>query len=241
MSENISENIFDKVEVLNNQAWNKTLANIDSFYINSALVSVYNKKGAEFINIRDSVRKMYSDIYEEKIKLPEIVDDSWTSVTLARYIEKDIKLFESSKLPKGEFVDKEVINKVLNFIKDSDIKINYEGLSVSLNLKTIENISYNVKIVTTLRGKLCSSFNLTGREIEFQGITAPAKNLQRHEVLTLKEFITVYIGDKKVNITVSKIGDQINKIFVSDEKYSSEYNFEDYDISWGSFDINRGV
>ncbi|MBP0979639.1 MAG: hypothetical protein J6C55_03245 [Oscillospiraceae bacterium] len=236
---------FEEIQVLNNQDLEKTLACVDSFYINSAIVSVYNKPGAEFINIRDSVKKMYLDIYNKKIKIPEFVTDSWVSAVIARYIDQDIKIFKDSNKNSVEledFKDKKILDKILDKILNSKVKINYEGLFVEFNLNNFDqDIIFDFKIISTLRGKLCSSFNLNGREINFSCIIAPARLLQRHEVLTLQIFLTAKINNKKISIILSKFGDKISKIYISDGEVCLNKDLKDFNINWGSFDINRGV
>ena len=39
----------------------------------------------EFINIRDSVKKMYLDIYNKQIKIPEFISDSWDKQTFSGF------------------------------------------------------------------------------------------------------------------------------------------------------------
>lgn len=238
------EDRFETKEILNNQSWNKTLGSIDSFYINSALVSVYNKKGGEFINIRNSLRKMYEDIYANKIKIPEIIDDAWTCTTLSRYFEKDIRDFNEKNILKGKF-DKHKIQKeireILTKLKISEVKVNYEGLKIELNIDLLKDCFFECIILTTLRGKLCSEIKLKGKEIYFSGIVVPARNLQRHEVLSLQFFLNCKINQKEIKIILSKIGKNLSKIFIDDGDNIGEYEFKDLDIVWGSFDINRGI
>ena len=236
-------NKFECIEILDNNAWNKTLGIIDSFYINYALVSVYNKKGAQFISIPKSLQKMYSDVYSEKIKIPEVVDDGWVNVTLARYVEKDVKSFEEEKSPVGEIDNFDFVKKILNLLSKSEVMVNYQGLMLNLQLAQVEelNASFDVNIISTLRGKLASNIKLKGKEINFNGIIAPSRNLQRHEVLTLKIFIDIYYNDRKLKIILSKIGENFSKIFIDDGIHSNEYEFKDFNINWGSFDINRGI
>ena len=234
---------FECIEILNNNDWNKTLGIIDSFYINYALVSVYNKKGSQFISIQKSLQKMYDDVYAEKIKIPEVPDDSWVNVTLARYVEKDVKSFEEEKSPIGEIDNFDFVNKIMNLLSKSKVKVNYQGLTLNLQLELVDelNVSFDVNIISTLRGKLASNMKLKGKKIDFNGVLAPARNLQRHEVLTLKIFINVYYDDKKLKIILSKIGENFSKIFIDDGIHSNEYEFKDFSINWGSFAINRGV
>lgn len=235
---------FDDIQILNNKSLDKTLANVDSFYINSAIVSVYNKNGAEFVNIRDSVKKMYLDIYNKNIKIPNFINDSWVSAVISRYIDQDIKIFKECQPPLGDlgdFKNREIIDTILGYLSDSKVQINYEGLCVNLNFKKIKNINFNFKITTTIRGKLCSEFNLKGQEINFFGVTAPARLLQRHEVLTLQIFLEAYFDNKKINIILSKFGNKISKIYISDDNICLIKDLKDFNINWGSFDVNRGV
>ena len=234
-------NKFSEKEVLNNKCWNKCLGCVDSFYINSALVSVYNKKGTEFIDIEECRKKMYSDIYSGKITIPETVDDNWTSVTLARYVEQDVQSFFNNRSPLGKCEDKIILKNILECFSQSIVKVNFEGLYVCFELAPIKGCEYECKVVTTLRGKLASKLILQGSEINFSGVTVPAKNLQRHEVLVLQVFLNAKIGNSNMQVVFSKCGDYFSKIFVDDGKISCEYNFSDCNINWGSFNINRGV
>lgn len=229
------------IEVLNNQAWNKNLGYIDSFYINSATVANYNKNGAKFINQRKSIEKMYNDIHQGNIKIPEIIDDNWVNVTLSRYIDQDIKLFQEKRSPSSEYIENDIINNVLDCFIKSKVMVNYEGLSVAFKINNIENSFFNCEVVTTIRGKITSSFTLKGFDIDFCGITTSAKNLQKHEVLTLQIFLSIESNKQKINIILSKFGDYFSKVFIDDGCVSVEKDFNCFGIEWNSFNINRGM
>ncbi len=239
---------FEKKEFLNGFGVRKILSSIDNFYINSALISVSGKKEAHFLDISDCKKKMYEDIYYDKIKIPEVIDDNWVSASLSRYMQKDVDYFQNQKSPEVSFENfkdadnLKVIRCVLNCFGASEVKVNFEGLSVFLKLCEIEGVFFKVKVVTCLRAKLESSFLVNGKEIDFYAVTAPARDLQRHEVLSLKVFLTAVLDrDRKIDIVVSKVGDEFAGIFVDDQNQSMVLKFEDFGINWGSFDVNRRV
>lgn len=232
---------FKLKEILNNRDWNKALSVIDSFYINSALASIYNKKNGEFINIRNCIYKFYNDIYENKIRLPEIIDDSWVSVSLSRYFENEIKLFESMKSEEKKYSGDLIIDHILTTMAASQVFVNYEGLNVSFDIESFNDAYYELEIVTTLRGKIISGFLLKGNELHFSGITAPSNDFHRYEVLTLQMFIKVKYHNSIINIILSKFRDGFSKIFIDNQTSSSILDFNDCHIKWGSFNIDRGV
>ena len=232
---------FQNKEILDNSNWNKQIGYIDSFYVNSALVTCYNKRGAEFINIRKSIKNMYEDIYNNKIKLPESIDDSWTTTTLSRYMEKEINEFNNTKSPNGQITKDKVINEIINCLRQSKIFINYEGLNIEVKLNSMEGIHYKCELVTTIRGKISSGLNLCGKEINFSGITISSKNLKRHEILTFQIFLDIIYATKNIKIIVSKFGDNIEKLIIDNGEVFQEFSFNECGIKWGSFDINRGV
>jgi hypothetical protein len=156
---------------------------------------------------------------------------------LSRYVENDIKSFESRRGPAAECIDDDLLESVLSFIRESKVLVNYEGLKIELKLNSVEDLMYRCNIVCTLRGKLMSNCTVKGKEIDFQGTVAPACKLQRHEELELQIFLKVGILD----FVIVKIGEKTEKVYVDTGTKSREYSFEELGIKWGSFDVNRGV
>ena len=245
------EKDFEEKEFLNgfdSSPNSKILTSVDNFYVNSSLVSVSAKKGTEFIDVSDIKKKMYQDIYENNLKIPEVVDDNWVSASLSRYLQKDVESFSIQKSKETDFESFEnqgnlkLITHVLNCFGNSDVKVNFEGLSVALKLEPFEDAVFDVKVVTSLREKLESKFLLRGRAVDFSAITSPAKNLKKYEILSLKIFVVANLQDlKKINFVFSKIGNKFSKVFVDDGNQSMILDFEKFGVHWGSFEASRRV